>query len=175
MTATDGDAPAPDHVEDSIQHLAEMQQRHVQTASRLQRVADWATKLIGLPTSIIVIMAAVTMWVAVNGYASAAGSRAIDPPPYVGLEITATIFALVIVLLILATQRHADELAAKRAQLTLQIAVLSEKKIAKVIELLEEQRRDNPTLPDRTDSLAEEMGKATNPSRNLERIEAVTP
>ncbi len=52
-------------------------------------------------------------------------------------------------MLILTTQRRADELAQHREQLTLELAILSEQKTAKVIELLEEMRRDNPNLRNR--------------------------
>ncbi|WP_267389737.1 hypothetical protein [Sphingomonas sp. GC_Shp_3] len=65
-------------------------------------------------------------------------------------------------LLILTTQRHGEELAESRAQLTLHIAMLSERKIAKVIELLEEQRRDNLMLPSRVDHEAAEMAQASD-------------
>ena len=71
----------------------------------------------------------------------------------------ATISALLVALLILTTQRHDEELAESRAQLTLHIAMLSERKIAKIIALLEEQRRDNPMLPSRVDVEAADMAQ----------------
>ena len=79
--------------------------------------------------------------------------------------------AFLVALLILTTQRHEDVLAERRAQLTLQIAVLAEKKIAKVIELLEEQRRDNPMLADRVDAEANSMARAADPLAHSDRIE----
>ena len=47
--------------------------------------------------------------------------------------------------LILATQRRENQLAQLREQLNLELAILSEQKTAKVIQLLEESRRDNQT------------------------------
>jgi uncharacterized membrane protein len=72
----------------------------------------------------------------------------------------------------LTTQRHEDVLAEKRARLTLQIAVLSEKKIAKIIELLEDQRRENPLLTSRPDTEAASMASATDPEASLAELEA---
>ena len=50
------------------------------------------------------------------------------------------------VVLILATQRREYQLAQLREQLTLELAILSEQKTAKVIQLLEESRRDMKRL-----------------------------
>ena len=44
--------------------------------------------------------------------------------------------------------------------LILELAILSEQKIAKVIQLLEELRRDNPNIHDRRDPEAETMSRA---------------
>ena len=84
----------------------------------------------------------------------------------------ATLAAFFITLLILTAQRHANELADKRAQLTLLIALLNEKKSAKIIELLEEQRRDNPFLTSRVDAQAAEMARAADPTEVFEQLEA---
>ena len=54
--------------------------------------------------------------------------------------------------------------------MTLQLAAVSEQKIAKVIELLEEQAQGNPALPDRTDEQAAEMSVASDPKQVLARI-----
>jgi uncharacterized membrane protein len=59
--------------------------------------------------------------------------------------------------LILITQRREDELAGHRDQLTLQLGILSEQKSAKIIELLEELRRDAPDLRNRLDPEATAM------------------
>ena len=68
------------------------------------------------------------------------------------------------------TQRREEELARHRAQLTLHLVALSEQKIAKVIDLLEEQRRENPMLPTRDDREAQEMAQASDPDHVLNRI-----
>jgi uncharacterized membrane protein len=53
-----------------------------------------------------------------------------DPPPFPWLTGAASLTALYTTILILATQRHDDELARHRAQSTLEIAILSEQKSA---------------------------------------------
>ena len=80
-----------------------------------------------------------------------------------------------VALLILSTQQHGEELAQRRAELTLQMVILAERKVAKVIELLEEQRAENPLLDSRRDNEAEQMARAADPREALERIEVARP
>jgi hypothetical protein len=78
--------------------------------------------------------------------------------------------SLFMVILILATQRPEDQLAQLHDQLNLELAMLSEQKTAKVIELLEEFRRDNPLIQNRVDQEAEAMAKPADPKTVLEAI-----
>ena len=71
---------------------------------------------------------------------------------------------------ILSTQRRDDELASHRDQLTLELAILSDRKVAKVIELLEELRRDDPSLRKRVDHAAVEMSASADPQTVLDAI-----
>jgi uncharacterized membrane protein len=59
--------------------------------------------------------------------------------------------------LILTTQRRADRLASRREQMTLELSLLSERKTAKIVELLEELRRDSPGVKARIDDEAKAM------------------
>jgi uncharacterized membrane protein len=73
--------------------------------------------------------------------------------------VAATLFSLLLVLLLLVAQKHEDELNAHRDTLTLELAILTEHKIAKVIQLLEELRRDSPHVQDRDDPQARQMAE----------------
>ncbi len=66
-------------------------------------------------------------------------------------------------------------LAERRDQLTLQLAILADKKTAKVIELLEEMRRDAPAIADRADPESDEMAKPADPAEVLAAIDRRTP
>jgi uncharacterized membrane protein len=74
------------------------------------------------------------------------------------------------VILILATQQREYQLAKLREQLTLELAILSEQKTAKVIQLLEESRRDNPLIRNRVDQEAEAMAQPADPQSVLDAI-----
>jgi uncharacterized membrane protein len=112
----------------------------------------------------------VASWIILNLLAGALGYRAIDPPPFSGLIGAVSLASLYMVVLILATQRRENQLAQLREQLNLELAILSEQKTAKVIQLLEESRRDNPLLRNRVDQEAEAMAQPADPQSVLEAI-----
>ena len=72
--------------------------------------------------------------------------------------------------MILTTQRRQDQLAQHREQLTLELSILSEQKTAKIIQLMEEARRDNPGLRNRVDEEAAAMAIPADPQSVLNAI-----
>jgi uncharacterized membrane protein len=74
------------------------------------------------------------------------------------------------VIMILATQRREDLLAQRREMLILELALLSEQKTAKVIQLLEESRFDNPLIRNRIDREAEAVAQPSDPNSMLDVI-----
>lgn len=164
-STTEHDSGNP--VAETVEQLSRMHEAHSAQTSLLQRSANKITGVLGRPAAFLVFATLIVCWVVGNVVAPIVGRRAIDGFPFAGIELFATIAALLIALLILSTQRHQDRLADRRAHLTLQLASLSEKKIAKVIELLEQQRNDNPLLPNSNDATAQEMSKPVDASGDL--------
>ncbi len=87
--------------------------------------------------------------------------------------------ALLIATGVLVQQTRQNKLAEQRSHLILQINLLTEQKIAKLIELVEKLRTDIPTIRDRYDQEAQIMQQATDPQivldilqENLEQAEA---
>jgi uncharacterized membrane protein len=81
-------------------------------------------------------------WIGLNLLIGVLGYPQLDTPPFPVLGFTLSVASLYVVILILAAQRQEDQLAQLREQLTLELALLGEQKTAKVIQLLEEFRRD---------------------------------
>jgi uncharacterized membrane protein len=84
---------------------------------------------------------------------------ALDSPPFAWLEVAATLLSVYIALLILITQRYENELTIQRERLMLELGILADQKTAKIIQLLEELRRDHPQIKDRINVEAAEMAK----------------
>jgi len=158
------------HVETTVRQMAELHSEQERRSSQLQRWVDVATSALGRPIVLLIFLGLEGLWILLNLAPKVFHIRAFDDAPYALLNLVVSALALNLTVLILSTQRRDDRAARRRAQLTLQLAALSEQKIAKVIALLEEQRRENPALSNRSDRQADEMSKATDPKHVLDRI-----
>jgi uncharacterized membrane protein len=87
------------------------------------------------------------------------------------MELFLTATALIIAVMILTSQSRADRFANLREQMTLEATLLTEQKTRKIIELLEELRRDSPGVRDRRDLEAEQMAAKTDPHEVMTAIE----
>ena len=101
------------------------------------------------------------------------GINPVDPPPFAWLQGAISTGALFVAVLILTTQRREDQLAGHRSQLILELLILNDRKIAKIIELIEEVRRDSPTIVDRVDGEAISMSTPSDTNAVLKAIKDV--
>lgn len=159
MTEVSRAPDIPDHVNKAVRSVAQLHSDHQGGATRPQRWVNRTTVFMARPWFIVLVGIGVTIWIAANLVASRLGLAAIDPPAFLWLQGAANLFSLFVVMLVLVAQKHEDELNAHRDTLTLELAILSEHKIAKVIELLEELRRDSPHVQDRVDPQAQQMAE----------------
>lgn len=100
----------------------------------------------------------------------ATGREPWDPPPFLWLAGVASLLALFTTILILATQRHDDQLACHREMLTLEIAILGEQKATKIIQMLGQMRQDSPHLANRSDHEAQAMSDSADPRFILDAL-----
>lgn len=170
-TTAESQRPAlPSHVLDTVQAVERFQTMHEAGAGPLQRLIERTTRSAGSPAFIALLTACVIVWIAFNLGLIASGRTPIDKPPFFWLQGTVALTALYMTVFILTTQRRDDELAGMRDELTLQLSLLSEQKSAKIIELLEELRRDDPHISDRQDDHAEALSKPADPNAVLDAL-----
>ncbi len=86
-------------------------------------------------------------------------------------EMGIDVSALLITTGVLIQQTRQDKLAEQRSHLILQINLLTEQKIAKLIKLIEELREDLPDIRDRSDFEAQIMQQATDPQAVLDILQ----
>lgn len=168
MAASGSELPA--HIEETVQMMAELHAQHYSAATPLQKFLEKLTVQAARPSFTVGITLLVFCWIAINLMLQTRGLHALDAPPFSWLQGAATLTALYMTSLILTTQRREDQLASHRAQLTLQLGILSEKKTAKIIELLEEIRRDSPRLVNRVDADADALSTPADPKLVLDAI-----
>lgn len=160
----------PAHIEDTVRSIADLHAQQQEGTATLQRIVDHVTAWVGRPAFIGILTFAILAWLLGNLAAQWLGWQPWDPPPFSWLSAVVSVVALYTTVLILTTQRHDDELASHREQLTLELAILSDQKSAKIIGLLEEMRRDSPHLASRHDAEAQAMSIPADPQSVLDAL-----
>jgi uncharacterized membrane protein len=157
-------------IEETIQAIAQLQATHRRNATPLQHAVERLTAFIGQTTFVAGLTAVLLLWMGRNVLASPLHFPVADAPPFNWLQGAAGVLALYITVFILSTQRRENELSDLREQLNLELVITSEQKTAKVIQLLEELRRDMPQVINRNDAEAHAMARPANPEAMLETI-----
>lgn len=163
----------PKHVQETIDSISKLHAGHRHAAGRFRRAISQLTEFFARPRFIALLTLALLAWFGLCVALALAGRPAIDSWLVQGLQSAASIFALYMTAFILMTQRHEDELAELRGQLTLELSILSEQKIAKVIELIEELRRDLPSVRDRGDPEADALAQPADQEAVLAALKEV--
>jgi uncharacterized membrane protein len=147
----------------NVKAISVLYERAEREVTRHQRVVEVVTKAAARPRTLYLVAALALVWAGANGLSHALHRGALDPPPFYWLQGAMGLTALLLAIVILATQRRQATLAEQRAHLDLQVNLLAEQKIAKVIALLEELRRDSPAVRDREDREAAAMAEPADP------------
>jgi uncharacterized membrane protein len=167
MTAEESVLPA--HVEDTIETIARLHMEHREAASGLQRTSEQITAFLGRPLFIVWLSIAFAAWLGAGWAMLVLTGRPLDPA-FQGLQTVTSIAAVYMTAFILIAQRRDDALAELREKLTLELAILSAQKIAKVIALMEELRRDLPSAPDRGDPEADALSSPADAQAVVEAL-----
>lgn len=162
----------PSHISQHIDTVAALQERGESGVSLHQRTIETVTANLGRPLFLNLLLLAIAVWMGINLAPHAVGWK--EPPdtaPFFWMQGFNGLVALVLTVLVLITQNRQARLAERRAQLDLQVNLLAEQKIAKLIALVEELRRDLPSVRDRIDLEAAAMSEATDAGAVLDALE----
>jgi len=146
-----------------VQAIARLHAEHHLRATPLQRAVDRLTAVVAHPTFIAAVTLTVIGWIVGNLLLARFAGWRFDGVAFPGLQGAGELVAIYVTTLVLMSQRRKDDLSELREQLTLEIAIMTEQKGAKIIALIEELRRDSPTLVNRIDHQAEAMATPVDP------------
>jgi uncharacterized membrane protein len=173
-----GDPAGPgeaDQLGQNIAAVAAFYEREEQRVSRSQRMMERVSDFVGRPRFLGLIVTLVGCWILANLAVHLAGAVEFDPPPFIWLQGLFGVSTLLISTVVLARQNRLARLADLRAHLDLKLTLLTEQKAAKMIDLLEELRRDLPNVRDRHDADAATLQRAMTPGGVLATLDEQRP
>lgn len=159
------------HIYENVEAVSAVYERAEQDVLPGQRGIERLVNLLGQPRFLFFYLILASIWVAANGLAPRLGATALDGPPFFWLQGVVSATSMFTTIIVLIAQNRQGRLAERRAHLDLQVNLLSERKITKVIALLEELRQDSPTIKDRYDKVAEAMKKPADPLLVVQALE----
>lgn len=172
--ASAADAPSEserDQISRNIAAVLAFRSREERKISRSQRILERISLSIGRPLFLGVILVFVTLWMFADAILRRAGIAELDPPPYFWLQGIVGLGALLTATIVLTKQNRLTKLSEQQAHLDLKVTLLTEQKAAKIIDLLEEMRRDLPNIRNRHDPEAAVLQQAMDPDRVLAALD----
>ena len=128
-----------------------------------QRCAENLARFLGRPSFLIFILSLVVLWIVINLGQLYLGWPMFEEPPFAALQGLLGLVSVLTTIVVLIKQNRVSRLNEQRDHLHLKVTLLIEQKAAKLVDLLEELRRDLPNVKDRHDSGAAVMLHAMSP------------
>jgi uncharacterized membrane protein len=160
-----------DPTSQNIEAVQDFYTREEQKISRSQRILERISNFVGQPVFIGFILVFVAVWMVANVVLRRLGMAEFDPPPFSWLQGIVGLGALLTATVVLTKQNRLAKLAEQRAHLDLKVTLLTEQKTAKLIDLLEELRRDLPNVSNRHDPEAAALKQSMNPDLVLAALD----
>ncbi|KAF0164809.1 MAG: hypothetical protein FD157_1973 [Rhodocyclaceae bacterium] len=160
-----------DQISQNIEAVLDFYAREEQKMTGSQRVMERISRFVGQPAFLGIILLFVTLWIFANIALRAFGRTEFDPAPYFWLQGIVALSALLITTVVLGKQNRLAKLEEQRAHLELKVNLLTEQKAAKLIDLMEELRRDLPNVRNRHDSEAVALQQSMNPDLVLAALD----
>jgi len=158
-------------ISQNIEAVLEFYTREDQKISRSQRIVERISLFAGQPLFLGLILFFVAAWMLANVGLRQLGMAEFDAAPFLWLQGGIGLGALLTTTVVLTKQNRTARVEEQRAHLDLKVMLLTEQKTAKLIDLLEELRRDLPNVKNRHDPEAAAMQQAMNPDEVLAALD----
>lgn len=163
---------APDPLGQNIETTNRLREQAQRETEQLHKPIERVFSALARPITLFIVIGVLAIWMAVNTYLHLRG-EAVDTPPFFWMQGLTSMLSLFTTLIILIVQTRQGRRQERRDQLELQINLLAEQKTAKLIQLIEELRRDLPNVRDREDAEANAMEHGTDPEQVLQVLDEV--
>ncbi len=160
----------PEQVLKNVETIASHHERHQQNTTVDRRVLNKIAAFFARPGFLYFQIGFFAVWIGCTNLAERnliAKNFPLFELHLHGLEVA----SLLISTEVLIAQAHQEKVEGERSNLNLQVNLVTEQKIAKLISLVEELRTDLPNVKNRDDLEADMMKQATSPQAILEVIQ----
>ena len=144
---------------DNLELLSRFEDGEDARISGVQLLIERISGFFGSPAYFAFALAFICMWMLANGWAAHAGLHPLDAPPFSWLQGLVSSNALLLTVAVLIRQNRMSQVAEHRSHLDLQINLLSEQKVTKILQMVNELQRDLTALRGQPDAEVEEMTK----------------
>ena len=162
MTSNEQAQPAsaslPASTKENIELLSRFKDGEEAQISGLQLAIERVSRFFGSPAFFAFALVFIATWIGVNMWGMNHGWRHVDTPPFFWLQGLVSCNALLLTVAVLIRQNRMAQVAEHRAHLDLHINLLTEQKVTKLLQMIDEPRRDS-TGRGRPDSDVSEMTK----------------
>jgi len=163
----------PEQVIKNIEVISNHQERYEQSATTAQRVLEKVVSVFGRPEFLYFQIVFFTLW-EICGHLVDLNILPQSFPQFDLREQWLDLASLFISTGVLVYETRQEKVSEERSHLMLQVNLITEQKIAKLISLVEELRTDLPNVKNRNDVEAELMKQATDPQVILEVIQKIS-
>ena len=154
-----------DPIAQNIADVLALESQELARTTPAQRGFEAVSRWLARPAYPIALLVFVLGWISLNLMAPSVGLPRFDPPPFPWLNGILTLTALLTTTVVLISQGRQSSIAEQRAHLDLQINLLTEQKVTKLIHLMEELRADLPGVRTRHDPQVSRLKKPADPAR----------
>jgi uncharacterized membrane protein len=158
-------------ISQNIEAVLDFYLREEQKISRSQRILERISRFVGRPAFMGFILTFVALWMIANAVLREFGAVPFDQAPFPWLQGIVALGGLLTATVVLGKQNRLAKLAEQQAHLDLKVTLLTEQKAAKIIDLLEELRRDLPNVKNRHDPEALALQSSMNPELVLAALD----
>ena len=119
----------------NIETIARLEQEFLSRRTPVERIADAIATFVGTIPFVLLHVIGVPVWFFIN-LGLIPGIKPFDPYPFILLAMTVSVEGVLLTTFVLMKQNRMSRLAEHRDQLNLQIDLLAEKEVTKILDLL---------------------------------------
>ncbi|MDB4991701.1 MAG: hypothetical protein JWN04_6879 [Myxococcaceae bacterium] len=157
----------------NVEHALQMRAFFETRVGTHQRRVESATAWLGRPLMLYILIGSCAAWISYNLWLYPFVGVQLDAPPFMWLQGSLCFYGAMVATMVLAAQNRRNQEAEQRDHLQLQLTLVTEQKTTKIISLLEELRRDMPSVQDRDRPSLHDMLEGLDPQHLVSALDSV--